>query len=123
MTDTRTPSSSSATPNPRAAAIGSVVFAAVIGIGAWIWFGRAADSGVERLARIDTMRALCAGYYAQARDRLDTMRIDRVALPDTIDPESKDAIDRCGDLRDPSLPTTLPNPREMSGEEMPRGLR
>jgi hypothetical protein len=110
-------------PAPRAAALVSLAFAAAVGIGSWFLFGRAADSGVERLARLDRMRELCAGYYATARDRMDSMRVDRVAIPDTIDPGSKDAYDRCGDFRGPSVPNELPNPREMSGQEMPRGLR
>ncbi len=108
---------------PPLAAIGSVVFAAVIGVAAWYWFGKAADKGVERLSRLDTMRELCEGYYAQARDRLDTMRVDRAPLPDTIDDGSKDAFDRCGDLRGQSVPNDLPNARELNGQEMPRGLR
>ena len=108
---------------PPAAAIGSVLFAAVIGVAAWYWFGKAADTGVERLARLDTMRVLCEGFYAQARDRMDTMRVDRAPLPDTIDAGSKDAFDRCGDLRGPSMPNELPNARELNGQEMPRGLR
>ena len=108
---------------PPAAAIGSVLFAAVIGVAAWYWFGKAADKGVERLARLDTMRVLCEGFYAQARDRMDTMRVDRAPLPDTVDAGSKDAFDRCGDLRAQSVPNELPNARELNGQEMPRGLR
>jgi hypothetical protein len=51
------------------------------------------------------------------------MRVDRFALPDTIDKGSEQAIDRCGDLRGESVPNSLPNAREMSGDPMPRGLR
>ncbi|MBL0939070.1 MAG: hypothetical protein IBJ03_09250 [Gemmatimonadaceae bacterium] len=107
---------------PRAAALATVGLAAAVGIGAWFWFGRATEVGVERLERIDKMRSLCTGYYAQARDRSDSMRVDRLPLPDTIDPSSSDAMDRCGDMRGPEQPTSLPNPREL-GEQIPRGLR
>lgn len=107
---------------PRTAALLSLLMTVLVGAGAWWWFSRAADVGVERLARINRLRTLCTGYYAQARDRQDSMRVDRLALPDTVDAGSKSAIDRCGDLRGPDTPTSLPNPREM-GEEIPRGLR
>jgi hypothetical protein len=108
---------------PPIAALGSVVFAVVVGVGAWYWFGRAADAGVRRLERLDAMRAFCQPFYAQARDRNDTIRVDRAPLPDTIDAGSKDAFDRCGDFRPPNMPNALPNARELNGEEMPRGLR
>lgn len=110
---------------PPAGALLSVAFAAVVGAGAWYWFGRAADAGVQRLARLDAVRTYCDRFYGQALDRTDTMRVDRAPLPDTIDPGSKDAFDRCGDLRalTPEVPRTLPNPRELDGKEMPRGLR
>ena len=117
--------SSGSTPNPeppRTAALLSLLITVLVGAGAWWWFSRAADAGVERLARIDKLRTLCTGYYAQARDRQDSMRVDRLPLPDTVDAGSKTAIDRCGDLRGPETPTILPNPREM-GEEIPRGMR
>lgn len=105
------------------AALMSTALALAVAVGAWFWFGRAADQGVERLARLDRMREYCLPFYAQARDRNDTMRVDRAPLPDTIDAGSKDAFDRCGDFRPPSVPNQLPNARELNGEEMPRGLR
>ena len=108
---------------PPAAALGSVALAVVVGLGAWYWFGRAADAGVQRLERLDTMKAYCMPFYAQALDRNDTIRVDRAPLPDTIDAGSKDAFDRCGDFRGPSVPNELPNARELNGQEMPRGLR
>lgn len=107
---------------PPMAAVLSVVGASVLAVVGYVLLTRAADTGLERLDRIDRVRAMCDAYYAQARSRADTMRIDRMALPDTIDPQSKDAIDRCGDLRAASSMNTIPNPREM-GEEIPRGLR
>ncbi|MCA2983182.1 hypothetical protein [Gemmatimonas sp.] len=126
MTDERSPAPAparSATSGPPPAAIGSLLLAVGVGVGAWYWFGRAADAGVRRLERLDAMRAYCERFYAQARDRNDTMRVDRAAVPDTVDAGSKDAFDRCGDFRGPSVPNALPNPREMNGQEMPRGLR
>jgi hypothetical protein len=111
-----------ATGKPPMAAMLSTVGAVVLAIVGYQLLNRAADTGLERLDRIDRVRAMCDAYYAQARSRADTMRIDRLALPDTIDPKSKDAIDRCGDLRAASSMNTIPNPREM-GEEIPRGLR
>jgi hypothetical protein len=113
---------SAETGKPPMAVILSTLGAVVLAVGGYQLLDRAAETGIERLARIDTVRALCEGYYAQARSRADTMRLDRMALPDTIDPQSKDAIDRCGDLRAASSMNTIPNPREM-GEEIPRGLR
>jgi membrane protein DedA with SNARE-associated domain len=62
MTDERTasPSPSRTAPSgPPPAAIGSLLLAVVVGAGAWYWFGRAADAGVRRLERLDTMRAYC----------------------------------------------------------------
>ena len=108
---------------PPVAALLTLVVALVVSFVAWRMFGAAADAGVDRLARIDTMRAWCEGFYVQAQSRTDTMRVDRVALPDTIDPQSSNAIDRCGDLRSEAPGTPPPNPREMNGQEMPRGLR
>jgi hypothetical protein len=109
--------------NGPGAALASTAVALIVGVGAWYLFGKAADSGVQRLERLDVMRAYCMPFYAQARSMNDTIRVDRAPLPDTIDAGSKDAFDRCGDFRGPSVPNQLPNAREMNGEEMPRGLR
>lgn len=111
------------TGKPPVAALGSLALALVLAVVAWFGFGRAAEKGVQRLERLDAMRAYCQPFYARARDRNDTIRVDRAPLPDTIDAGSKDAFDRCGDFRGPSVPNALPNPRELNGEEMPRGLR
>jgi hypothetical protein len=108
---------------PPAGAIASLVGAVALGIAAWFLLGRAADVGIERMARIERMQALCRERYAIARNRNDTMRVDRAALPDTIDPKSKGRFDRCGVFRVEGVPRELPNPREMNGQAMPRGLR
>jgi hypothetical protein len=107
----------------RAIAIGGLVLA--LGISAWAWqfLNHAADSGLDRLSRIDAMRAWCTAQWADSRTQEDSMRVDRTALADTIDAGSEQAIDRCGDLRGESVPNSLPNAREMSGDPMPRGLR
>lgn len=107
----------------RLIAIGSLVGALALGAWAWQFLNRAADSGLERLSRIDAMRALCTAEWVKARTDVDSMRVDRFALPDTVDQGSEQAIDRCGDLRGESVPNSLPNAREMSGDPMPRGLR
>jgi hypothetical protein len=105
------------------AAMVSLIGAVGIGAVAWLFLGRAADSGVQRLDRLDRMRALCTAQYALARSLNDTMRVDRMPLPDTIDAQSNDRIARCGALRATTPATTLPNAREMNGQPMPRGLR
>ncbi len=107
----------------RMIAIGSLVLALGLSVWAWQFLNRAAESGLLRLSKIDAMRALCTAEWVQARSEVDSMRVDRRALPDTIDKGSEQAIDRCGDLRGESVPNSLPNAREMSGDPMPRGLR
>lgn len=84
---------------PPVAAVIALVGALAAGGIAWWAFDRAADVGVARLARIDALRATCVERYAAARNDVDTMRVDRSALPDTVDPNSKDRIDRCGVFR------------------------
>jgi|APMI01.1.fsa_nt_gi hypothetical protein len=98
---------------------GALTIAAVT----WVVLNRVADAGLDRLARIERMQAVCTERYAYARNRLDTMRVDRSALPDTIDAKSKDRMDRCGVFRAEGVLRELPNPREMNGEALPRGLR
>jgi hypothetical protein len=107
----------------RAIAIGGLVLALGISVWAWQFLNHAADSGLDRLSRIDAMRAWCTAQWADSRTQEDSMRVDRTALADTIDAGSEQAIDRCGDLRGESVPNSLPNAREMSGDPMPRGLR
>ena len=91
-----TPSSPSGPPR---AALLSVIVAVAAGAAAWYFLGVAADRGVERLARIDRLRALCVERYAMAQNRSDTLRVDRWALPDTIDPGSRQRIAQCGAFR------------------------
>jgi len=83
---------------PRAALL-SVIVAVAAGAAAWYFLGAAADRGVERLARIDRLRALCVERYAMAQNRSDTLRVDRWALPDTVDPGSRQRIAQCGAFR------------------------
>jgi len=91
-----TPSSPSGPPR---AALLSVIVAVAAGVAAWYFLGVAADRGVERLARIDRLRALCVERYAMAQNRSDTLRVDRWALPDTVDPGSRQRIAQCGAFR------------------------
>jgi hypothetical protein len=108
----------------RAVALAGLVATLVLAVVGWVWLSRAADGGVSRLARIDTVRAECETLWRGARAFTDTQAVDRVALRDTIDPLSDDALMQCGDLRDKSRDgRAMPNNREMSGEPMPRGLR
>ena len=95
--------------------------AVVLAVGAWLFVTRATDSGLERLARIDRVRAGCNVLWANALNPIDSARVDATPLPDTIDPQSSSALRRCGGFR---ITKQKPvNPREMSGEPMPRGLR
>lgn len=108
---------------PPVGAVLSVVGAVALAIGTWFFLRRATDVGLDRLARIERMQQLCVERYAYARNRLDTMRVDRSPLPDTIDARSRDRMDRCGVFRAEGVKAELPNPREISGDPMPRGLR
>lgn len=94
--------------------------AVALSIAAWIGLSRATTSGVERIAAIERARDQCTRAWSAAKSRAETLQVDKIALPDTIDPRSEGALRQCGDLRSA---TALPNPREMNGEPMPRGLR
>jgi len=107
----------------RTKALAGLVVALVLGVAGWIFLTRATERGIARLAAIDRARAQCEQSWRAARTQPETLRVDRMALTDTIDPKSDDALMQCGDLRDKGGATTLPNNREMSGEPMPRGLR
>lgn len=104
------------------ALIGAVV-AVTVAIAGWIGLSSATDRGIARLSAIDRGRAQCAISWNAARTHPETLLVDRIALTDTIDPMSSTALTACGDLRDKSARTTLPNTREMNGEPMPQGLR
>lgn len=107
----------------RVKAIIALVIAVVMAFAGWFGLSTAAQRGVDRLAAIERVRTRCDQAWRTARNHTDTLRVDELALPDTIDPMSDQAIDQCGDLRDKSASAREPNPREMSGEPMPRGLR
>ncbi len=95
-----------------------------VGIVAWIGLSTATQRGVERVAKIDRGRAACEVAWRAARNHTDTLRVDEIALADTIDPLSDQALDQCGDLRDKSAAASQPpNAREMNGQPMPKGLR
>jgi len=107
----------------RTKALVGLVVALGLGVTGWIWLDRAADRGIERLAAIDSARARCDDLWRAARTHAETVMVDRTPLADTIDPNSDDALERCGHLRASEPASALPNAREMSGEPMPRGLR
>lgn len=109
--------------NPRRAALIGLGVAGLLAIGTWFGLSRAADSGIDRLARIDALRGRCTSLWRVARTKSDTLRIDAMALPDTIDRRSNAALKQCGSLRARNSAQATPNPREMSGDPMPRGLR
>ena len=94
--------------------------AVLISIAGWFWLSRAAQSGLERIATIERVRSECERAWGLARTEAETLNVDRMPLPDTIDARSESAMRRCGDLRSAS---GQPNAREMTGKPMPRGLR
>jgi len=110
-------------PSTRTKALIGLVVALLLGVAGWVGLTRATDRGIARLAAIDRARGVCEGSWRGARTRPETLRVDRIALADTIDPRSDEALMQCGDLRDKGSAAGRPNAREMSGEPMPRGLR
>ena len=94
--------------------------AMLLSIAGWFWLSRAAQAGLERIGAIERARAECERLWSAATTRADSLSVDRIALKDTIDARSEGAMSRCGDMRST---TTQPNPREMNGAPMPRGLR
>ena len=106
----------------RVPALIAMAVALIVGVGAWYGLDAAAQRGIERLAAIERARAVCAVSWNAAHARAETLLVDAIALRDTIDPRSDQALSRCGDLRTKAA-NALPNPREMNGEPMPRGLR
>lgn len=107
----------------RIKALVALAVALLAGIAAWVGLSTATERGLDRLAAIDRARAQCERSWVAARTRAETLLVDAIALADTIDPRSADALATCGDLRDKGDAATPPNPREMSGKPMPRGLR
>ena len=65
---------------------------------AWFLLGRAADSGLDRLATIDRVRAYCDSLMTTARNQSDSTRVAFTPLQDTVDAQSDKAIRTCGDL-------------------------
>lgn len=107
----------------RLKALIALAVALVFGVAGWIGLSTATQRGVDRLAAIDRGRVGCEQLWQRARNHTDTLRVDEIALTDTVDAMSDQAIDQCGDLRDKSASAREPNPREMNGAPMPRGLR
>lgn len=103
-------------------ALAGLIAALALAFIAWHYLSLIADAGVDRVERLDAVRTWCSEKYHQALTRDDTLRIDRIALPDTIDAKASDPVDHCGDLRALNA-LEPPNNREMTGKEMPRGLR
>ena len=107
----------------RTKALAGSALAVAIAIAGWMGLSTATQRGLDRLAAIDRARSQCELSWKVARTPAETLMVDRFALADTIDRRSAEALDRCGDLRDRSTSVTRPNPREMNGEPMPKGLR
>ncbi len=107
----------------RTKALVGLVVALLLGVAGWIGLTRATDRGIARLAAIERSRTACEVSWRGARSRPETLMVDRIALRDTIDPRSNEALQQCGDLRDKGSGAGVPNAREMSGEPMPQGLR
>lgn len=117
------PPDAAANTQGRTTALIGLGIALVLAVFTWFALSHAADAGVARLARIDVVRAQCESAWRAARNERDTIVVDALSLSDTIDRGSSAELARCGNLRPSGLPSTLPNPREMSGQPMPKGLR
>lgn len=107
----------------RTKALVGLVVAVAFGIAAWYGLSMATQRAIDRLAAIDRVRGTCDTSWRAAHNRADTLLVDAIPLKDTIDSHSDQALEQCGDLRDKSAAAREPNPREMSGQPMPRGLR
>lgn len=118
----RPPDTSSTSQGRTTALIGLAIALALAGF-TWFALSRAADAGVARLARIDVVRSECSTAWMAARNARDTAVVDATSLRDTIDAGSSAELSRCGHLRPQGLQSSKVNPREMSGEPMPKGLR
>ena len=86
--------------NPyRTQALIAMVVAVLVGVAGWVGLSNAAQRGVERLAAIDRARIGCAALWSAAHGQAETLLVDARALTDTIDPQSTQALTRCGNLR------------------------
>jgi hypothetical protein len=110
-------------PALRTKALVALGVACLAALGGWWFLSTATQRGVARLAAIDRVRGQCDSAWRVARSHPETLLVDGMALRDTIDARSENALMQCGDLRKASTQTQLPNTREMTGEPMPRGLR
>ena len=107
--------------NVRLKALIALAVTIVIGVAAWFWLARTTQRGLDRLATIDALRAQCEVAWRAAATRSETLRVDAMPLPDTVDPRSAAAMSRCGNLRAEERANA--NPREMNGKPLPSGLR
>ena len=90
----------------RTRALVGLGFAVAVGIVAWIWLSRATQSGIDRLAAIDRVRAECEAAWNTATTKAESLAVDRIALKDTIDARSNAALRKCGDLHPPTSQST-----------------
>lgn len=119
------PSSPSPASSPnanRTKALVALVITVGVAIASWVGISTAADRGIARLATIEAERTRCEALWGAARTFADSVTVDRTALRDTIDAQSATAMTNCKSLRN-QMGASTPNPREMSGEPMPKGLR
>lgn len=120
--------SSNRTPDERANAQGrktaliGLLIAAALAVFTWFALNHATDVAIARLARIDRVRAVCDSAWSTAIDQADSMQVDLISLPDTIDPGSSAELSRCANLRPNGMPTARsdarpdgrPNPRDIT---------
>ena len=66
---------------------------------AWVFVNKATDAGIARLDKLDRARAECDSLFIRARNQGDSLRAAAHALRDTVDAQSDEAIETCGDLR------------------------
>jgi len=101
----------------RTTALIALLITSLLGIATWFALNRAADAGIARLARIDRVRAVCDSGWREARDQRDSMLVDLISLPDTIDRGSSSELSRCGNLRPNGMPTARAGTRDLTVPE------